>query len=153
MISAVQDSTWWSNVVQGDQDRLIWFNLVQFGSIGSIWFNLVQHSPIWSNMVLYSPKFCTVQWSTVSEWSNMVQSSSMLVQGVHYGLMILNGPVVQYGPILSNGGSWRSWLVPYVCEGLSATCVKADGRLTLCMTCIPIFEDGACSVMVPRPCH
>ena len=73
----------------------------------------------------------------------MVQSSSMLVQGVHYGLMILNGPVVQYGPIQSNGGSWWSWLVPYVCEGLSATCVKADGRLTLCMTCIPIFEDGA----------
>ena len=78
----------------------------------------------------------------------MVQSSSMLVQGVHYGIMILNGPVVQYGPILSNGGSWRSWLVPYVCEGLSATCVKADGRLTLCMSCMPIFEDGAGGVGV-----
>ena len=63
----------------------------------------------------------------------------MLVQGVHYGLMILNGPVVQYGPIQSNGGSWRSWLVPYVCEGLSATCVKADGRLTLCMDVYTYF--------------
>ena len=73
----------------------------------------------------------------------MVQSWPMLVGGVQYGLMILNGPEVQYGPMPSNGGSRWSWLVPFVCEGLSASGVKADGRLTLCMTCMPIFEDGA----------
>ena len=48
----------------------------------------------------------------------------------------------------SNGGSRWSWLVPFVCEGLSATGIKADGRLTLCMSCMPIFEDGAGGVGV-----
>ena len=48
----------------------------------------------------------------------------------------------------SNGGSRWSWLVPFVCEGLSATGVKADGRLTLCMSCMPISEDGAGGVGV-----
>ena len=78
----------------------------------------------------------------------MVQCWPMLVGGVQYGLMIFNGPVVQYGSIQSNGGSRWSLLVLFVCEGLSATGVKADGRLTLCMSCMPIFEDGAGGVGV-----
>ena len=41
--------------------------------------------------------------------------------------------VVSGSPVWSNACSWWSWLVPYVCEGLRATGVKADGRLTLCM--------------------
>ena len=96
-----------------------------------------------------------VSRSSFEQWSNMVQYCSMVpwwFRVVQHGLMILNGTVVQYGPILfdgpmvvqgspiwSNGYSWWSWLVAYVCEGLSAIGVKANGRLTLCVTCMSFY--------------
>ena len=75
---------------------------------------MVQGGPVWS----YDP-----QWTSGPN-----------------GSILFDGPmVVQGSPIWSNGYSWWSWLVAYVCEGLSAIGVKANGRLTLCVTCMSFY--------------